>query len=156
MALKIVANVLEKDIPLIKPAMIAKVRTEAYPDRVFEGKVARINTGLDMATRTLQAEIEIPNSNRLLKPGMFARIEVVLLEKPEVLAIPSHAVIEEQGGRFVYLLEGNKAARRPIVTGIEQDRFVEVREGLREGDQVVVRGQEAIRENTTIRVIEGS
>jgi multidrug efflux pump subunit AcrA (membrane-fusion protein) len=63
--------------------------------------------------------------------------------------------MENQGEKFVYLLEGNKAARRPIVTGIEQDRFVEVREGLKEGDQVIVRGQEGIRENTTIRVIEG-
>ena len=156
LTLKIVANVLEKDIPLLKPAMKAKIRTEAYPDRVFEGKVARINTGLDLTTRTLQAEIEIPNSSRLLKPGMFARIEVVLLEKPEVLAIPSNAVMGNQGEKFVYLLEGNKAARRPIVTGIEQDRFVEVREGLKEGDQVIVRGQGGIRENTTIRVIEGS
>ena len=156
LTLKIVANVLEKDIPLLKPAMKAKIQTEAYPGKVFEGKVARINTGLDLTTRTLQAEIEIPNSSRLLKPGMFARIEVVLLEKPEVLAIPSNAVMENQGERFVYLLEGNKAARRPIVTGIEQDRFVEVREGLKEGDQVIVRGQEGIRENTTIRVIEGS
>jgi RND family efflux transporter MFP subunit len=156
LTLKIVANVLEKDIPLLKPAMKAKIQTEAYPGKVFEGKVARINTGLDLTTRTLQAEIEIPNSSRLLKPGMFARIEVVLLEKPEVLAIPSNAVMENQGEKFVYLLEGNKAARRPIVTGIEQDRFVEVREGLKEGDQVIVRGQEGIRENTTIRVIEGS
>lgn len=156
MTLKIVANVLEKDIPLLKPAMKAKIQTEAYPGKVFEGKVARINTGLDLNTRTLQAEIEIPNWSRLLKPGMFARIEVVLLEKPEVLAIPSNAVMENQGEKFVYLLEGNKAARRPIVTGIEQDRFMEVREGLKEGDQVIVRGQEGIRENTTIRVIEGS
>jgi multidrug efflux pump subunit AcrA (membrane-fusion protein) len=52
-------------------------------------------------------------------------------------------------------VQGNKAARKLIVTGIEQDRFVEVKEGLKEGDQVVTRGQEAIRENTTIRVVEG-
>ncbi len=155
MTLKIVANVLERDIPLLKPGMKATIRTEAYPERVFEGRVARINIGLELSTRTLQAEVEIPNSNRVLKPGMFARIEVVLLEKTGVLAIPGNAVILDQGERFVYVVEGNKAARRPIVTGIEQDRFVEIKEGLREGDQVVVRGQEAIRENTTLRVIEG-
>jgi multidrug efflux pump subunit AcrA (membrane-fusion protein) len=155
MTLKIVANVLERDIPLLKPGMKAKIQAEAYPGKVFEGKVARVNTGLELATRTLQAEIEIPNSSRLLKPGMFARIEVVLLEKPEVLAIPSNAVIEEQGERFVYVVQGNKAVRTPILTGIEQDRFVEVKEGLKEGDQVVTRGQEAIRENTTLRVVEG-
>jgi RND family efflux transporter MFP subunit len=155
MTLKILANVLERDIPLLKPGMKAKIQAEAYPGKVFEGKVARVNTGLELATRTLQAEIEIPNSSRLLKPGMFARIEVVLLEKPEVLAIPSNAVIEEQGERFVYVVQGNKAVRTPILTGIEQDRFVEVKEGLKEGDQVVTRGQEAIRENTTLRVVEG-
>jgi HlyD family secretion protein len=154
--LKVVANVLERDIPLLKPGMKAILRTEAYPERVFEGRVARINIGLDLSTRTLQSEIEIPNSNRLLKPGMFTRIEVVLLEKPEVLSIPRDAVMEEEGKQFVYLVEGNKAARRLILTGIEQDRFLEVKEGLKEGDQVVVRGQEAIRENTTLRVIEGS
>jgi len=156
MTLKIVANVLERDIPLLKPGMKATIRAEAYPEKVFEGKVARVNMGLELSTRTLQAEIEISNSDRLLKPGMFARIEVVLVEKPGVLAIPGSAVILDQGERFVYAVEGNKAARRAIVTGIEQDRFVEIKEGLREGDQVVVRGQEGIRENTTLRVIEGS
>jgi multidrug efflux pump subunit AcrA (membrane-fusion protein) len=54
------------------------------------------------------------------------------------------------------MVQGNKAVRTPILTGIEQERFVEIKEGLKEGDQVVTRGQEAIRENTTIRVIEGS
>jgi len=156
MTLKIVANVLERDIPLLKPGMRAKIQAEAYPEKVFEGRVARVNIGLELSTRTLQAEIEIPNSDRLLKPGMFARIEVVLLEKPEVLAIPSNAVMEEQGKRFVYVVQGNKAVRTPILTGIEQERFVEIKEGLKEGDQVVTRGQEAIRENTTLRVIEGS
>jgi multidrug efflux pump subunit AcrA (membrane-fusion protein) len=155
MTLKIVANVLERDIPLFKPGMRAKIQVEAYPEKMFEGRVARANIGLELSTRTLQAEIEIPNSNRLLKPGMFARIEVVLLEKPEVLAIPSNAVIEEQGKRFVYVVQGNKAVRTPILTGIVQERFVEIKEGLKEGDQVVTRGQEAIRENTTVRVVEG-
>jgi HlyD family secretion protein len=156
MTLKVVANVLERNIPFLKPGMKATIRTEAYPERMFEGRVARINIGLDLSTRTLRSEIEIPNSNRLLKPGMFTRIEVVLLEKPGVLAVPRDAVMEEEGKQFVYLVEGNKATRRPILTGIEQDRFLEVKEGLKERDRVVVRGQEAIKENTTLRIIEGS
>ncbi len=154
--LKVVANVLERDIPLLKPGIIARVRTEAYPDNVFEGKVARVNTGLDSSTRTLQAEIEIPNSTRLLKPGMFARIEVFLLEKPGVVAVPREAVVEEQGAKFVFMVDGNKAARRPVVTGIKQDQFVEIREGLKEGDQVITRGQNLIRENSMVRVVAGS
>ena len=76
--LKVLANVLEKDIALVKIGMKVKILTEAYPDKPFEGTIVRINKALDLATRTLQAEINIPNPGRLLKPGMFARIEVVL------------------------------------------------------------------------------
>ena len=81
--LKVVANVLEKDISLVKIGMKVKVLTEAYPDKPFEGTIVRINKALDLATRTLQAEINVPNPGRLLKPGMFARIEVTLKENPD-------------------------------------------------------------------------
>lgn len=153
--LKIVANVLERDIPLMKIGMKAKIRTEAYPDKIFEGKVARLNTALELATRTLQAEIYIPNPGRLLKPGMFAKLEVVLSEKPQTLVIPRHAVVEERGTKSVFIVKGSQALRKSIVTGYEQDQLIEVLEGLSEGDQVVVRGQEMLKDRSTVRVIEG-
>ena len=153
--LKIVANILERDIPLLKPGMTARIRVEAYPDKEFEGKVSRINTGLDSATRTLQAEIEIPNPARLLKPGMFARMEIFLLEKPGVMAVLREAVLEENGAKFIFMVEGNRAARKPVVTGITQDQYVEIREGLKEGDRVIIKGQNLIRDNSTVRVVEG-
>lgn len=154
--LKVVANVLEKDIPLLKPGMKAKIRTEAYPGKVFEGKLTRINTAVELATRTLQAEIYVTNSERLLKPGMFAKIEVVLSEKPQALVIPRFAVIEEGGEKIIFIVKGNQALRKSIVTGYEQDQFVEILEGVSEGDSVVVKGQESLKDRSNIRVIEGS
>ena len=154
--LKVVANVLEKDIAFVKPGMKAKILTEAYPEKPFEGTVVRINKALDLATRTLQAEINIPNPGRLLKPGMFAKVELALAEKPEALVIPREAVLEEGGKRTVFVVEGNQALRKPIITGIEQDQVIEVVEGLKDGDKVVVRGQESLRDRSTIRVVEGS
>ena len=154
--LKVVANVLERDIPLLKPGMKAKIRTEAYAGKVFEGRVARINTALDVATRTLQAEVHIPNSNRMLKPGMFARLEVVLSEKPKTLVIPRHAVMEEGGSKFIFVIKGQQAFRTSIVTGFEEDPFVEILEGVSEGDPVVVTGQESLKDRSMVRVIEGS
>ncbi len=72
--LKIVANVLEKDIPLLRAGMKAKIRIESYPEKVFEGRVEKINSALDLSTRTLQAEIYIPNPRPIsLKPGMFCK-----------------------------------------------------------------------------------
>jgi HlyD family secretion protein len=154
--LKVVANVLEKDIALVKIGMKVKILTQAYPDKPFEGTVVRINKALDLATRTLQAEINVPNLGRLLKPGMFARIEVALKEKPGALAVPREAVLEEGGKQFVFVVEGNQAFQKPVVTGIEQDQLIEVVEGLKDGDKVVIRGQESLRDRSTIRLIEGS
>ena len=154
--LKVVANVLEKDIALVKVGMKVKVLPEAYPDKPFEGTIVRINKALDLATRTLQAEINIPNPGHLLKPGMFARIEVALKEKPNTLAVPREAVSEEGGKLFLFVVEGNQAFRRPVVTGIEQGQLIEVVEGLKDGDKVVIRGQESLRDGSAIRVIEGS
>ena len=153
--LKVVANVLEKDISLVKIGMKVKVLTEAYPDKPFEGMIVRINKALDLATRTLQAEINVPNPGRLLKPGMFARIEVTLKENPAALAVPGTAVLEEEGKQFVFTVEGNQAFRKHVVTGIEQEGLIEIVEGLKEGDKIVVRGQESLRDRSTIRVIEG-
>jgi len=153
--LKVIANVLEKDIPLLRTGMKAKVRVESYPERIFEGRVEKINSTLDLSTRTLQAEIYIPNPYRLLKPGMFAKLEMVLLEKPGALVIPRHAVIEEGGSKSIFIVQGNQALRKKVVTGYEQDQVVEILEGVSEGDQVVVRGQESIRDRSTVRVIEG-
>jgi len=154
--LKAVANVLEKDVGLIKPGMKAKILTEAYPGKPFEGTVARINKALDLATRTLQAEINIPNPGQLLKPGMFAKIEMVLKENPNALAVPRDAVLKEDGKEFVFAVEGNQAFRKPVVTGIEQERLIEIVEGVKDGDKIVVRGQESLKDRSTIRIIEGS
>ncbi len=154
--LKVLANVIEKDISLVKPGMKAKILTEAYPEKTFEGIIVRMNKALDLATRTLQVEINIPNPGHLLKAGMFARIEVALMEKPDALVVPREAVIEEAGKQSVFVVEGNQALRKPIVMGIEQGGLVEVIEGLKEGDKVVVRGQQSIKDRSTIRVVEGS
>jgi multidrug efflux pump subunit AcrA (membrane-fusion protein) len=153
--LKVVANVLEKDISLVKTGMKVKILTEAYPDKPFEGTIVRINKALDLATRTLQTEISVPNPGRLLKPGMFARIEIALKEKPAALVVPRTAVLGEEGKQFVFTVEGNQAFRKPVVTGIEQEGLIEIVEGVKEGDKIVVRGQESLRDRSTIRIIEG-
>jgi multidrug efflux pump subunit AcrA (membrane-fusion protein) len=154
--LRIVANVLEKDIPLLRAGMNAKIRTDSYPDRVFEGRVEKVNSALDLSTRTLQVEIYIPNPDRLLKPGMFSNVEVVLLEKPQTLLIPREAILEVGNEMFVFVAEGKKALRKSITIGYEQERMVEVLQGLKEGDQVVIKGQQMIREGSSVRVVEES
>jgi multidrug efflux pump subunit AcrA (membrane-fusion protein) len=154
--LKIIANFLERDVPLLRVGMKAKIRVESYPGKIFEGRVEKINSALDLSTRTLQAEIYIPNSDRSLKPGMFSNVEVVLLEKPQTLMIPREAVIETGGEWCVFIVEEKQAVRRRVTLGYEQDRLVEVLTGLNEGDRVVIKGQQSVKDGSAIRVIEGS
>ncbi len=154
--LKVLANVIERDIALVKPGMKVKILTEAYPEKPFEGTIVRINKALDLSTRTLQVEINIPNPGHLLRAGMFARIEVALMEKPNALAVPREAILEEGGKQFVFVIEGNQAFRKPVVTGVEQGQLIEVVEGLKDGDKIVVKGQGSLRDRSTIRVVEGS
>jgi HlyD family secretion protein len=154
--LKIIANILEKDIPLLKAGMKAKIRVESYPEKVFEGRVEKINSALDLSTRTLQAEIYIPNPERILKPGMFSNVEVVLLEKPQTLVIPREAVIAAGSEMAVFVVEGKQAVRRLITLGYEQDQSVEILKGLNEGDQVIIKGQQSVKDGSAVRVIEGS
>lgn len=154
--LKIVANVLEKDIPLLKPGMKAKVRVESYPDRIFEGRVERINAALDLSTRTLQAEVYIPNPNRALKPGMFSNLEVVLVEKPQALVIPREAVVESGEETAVFVVKGKQAIRQLVTLGYEEDRMVEILKGLSEGDQIIIKGQQLIKDGSAVRIVEGT
>jgi HlyD family secretion protein len=153
--LKVVANVLEKDISLVKAGMKAKIVTEAYPEKTFEGTVVRMNKALDLATRTLQAEINVPNPGHALKSGMFAKIEMALVQKSNALAVPREAVLEDSGKRAVFVIDGNQAMRKPVVTGIEEGRFIEIVEGVKDGDKIVIRGQESLRDRSVIRVVEG-
>jgi RND family efflux transporter MFP subunit len=151
--LKVVANVLEKDVSLVKIGMKARIEAQSLPGKLFEGKITRINSALDSATRTLQAEIEIPNSDRVLKPGMFVRLEVVLSQKPQALVVPRNAVLEERGNKFLFVVLENQALRRSVTTGFEQDPDVEILEGVAEGERVVVKGQDSLKDRSAVRTL---
>jgi HlyD family secretion protein len=153
--LKVTANLLEKDVALVKPGMKVKVRAEAFPEKLFEGTIVRINSALDLATRTLQAEVHIPNPDRMLKPGMFAKLEIALSTKTGVVTIPKVAVVEEGNVQTVFVVENNQALRKPVTIGIEQGDRVEVVQGIREGEQIVVKGQGSLKDRSPVRVIEG-
>jgi HlyD family secretion protein len=153
--LKVIANVLERDISLIKLGMKVRIQAEAFPDKSFDGRIVRMNSALDMATRTLQTEIHIPNAGRMLRPGMFVKIEIALSTRIGTLIIPKVAVVEEGEDRVVFVVENNKALRKTIVTGVEQDDKVEVLQGLNEGDRIVRKGQGSLKDRSAVRVIEG-
>lgn len=151
---KVVVGVGERDVALIAEGKTkAIVRTEAY-DEVFEGTVQKVSPVADERTRTVEVEIHVPNPQRRLKPGMFARVELVLREKKGVPVIPDHAVTWVEDEPFVTVVNDGKAHRRAVKLGLAEGPVVEVTEGLQAGALVVTRGQQGLNEGDPVAVIE--
>lgn len=148
---KVVVNVIEKDIARVKIGQEARVELDAYPDKSFRGKVSNISPVVDPLSRTASVEIEVPNPERLLKPGMFARVEIIVREKKDALQVRKEALIK---GDKVFVAEGEKASLRQVRVGIKEGEWVEILSGLREGDKVVVRGQQFLKDGMRIKVVE--
>ncbi|MCM8626300.1 efflux RND transporter periplasmic adaptor subunit [Accumulibacter sp.] len=135
----VVADVFEQDIALLSRGTSAKVRIDAYPDRVFEGKVGYVYPALRPETRTVPVRVELPNPDRLLKPAMFAEVELSVGGRRAVLSVPTSAVIDSGRRRIVFVDAGEgRFEPREVRLGRRDDRHVEVLEGLRQGEAVVV------------------
>lgn len=151
--LKMVVNVVEKDIRLVTVGDSGDVDVDAYPGEKFQGRVARVAPVLDPATRTATMEIEIANNDKRLKPGMYARVSLTVEERTNTLVAPKNAVIDFESKRGVWMAnEDNRAKFVPVELGIEDTDRVEITGGLKEGDKIVTTGATAVRSNDQLVV----
>ncbi len=135
----VTADVFEQDIAKVRVGAKAKVKINAYPDREFEGAITYIYPVLKPETRTATVRLEIANPRGLLKPAMFAQVEIPVADKGKVLTVPVSAVIDS-GTRqivLVQLAEG-RFEPREVRLGSRSDNYAEVLEGVAEGEQVVI------------------
>ncbi len=135
----IVADVFEQDIALVKTGSQAKVSISAYPDQSFEGTITYVYPTLKPETRTVPVRLEIANHRQLLKPAMFAQVELSVGGKAKVLTVPISAVIDSGTRRIVLVqLAEGRFEPREVKLARRTDSYVEVMEGVEEGEQVVV------------------
>jgi HlyD family secretion protein len=148
---RLVANIVEKDLRQLKPGDAGHVEVDAYPGEEFLGRIARISPILDPATRTAPIEIEIPNPTSRLRPGMYARVRITVDTKKEALIVPINAMVDLGGRRGVFTpLPDNTAAFRVVQVGVETGESAEVLAGLDEGDRVITTGAAALRDGDRI------
>jgi RND family efflux transporter MFP subunit len=151
--LRLVVNVVEKDLRMVSPGDVAEVEVDAYPGEKFHGKIARVAPVLDPATRTAQMEVEIPNTDNRLKPGMYARINLTVEERKDTLVAPKNAVIDFENKRGVWMPnEENRAKFVAVQLGIDGGENVEILSGLKEGDKFVTTGAGAVRNNDQLLI----
>ena len=118
-----------------------RIRTSVYPNTVFTGDISHISSIMDPEERVVHFWAEVDNPTHKLKPGMFTDQSLVLEKGSEVLSVPLHAVFEDGGSQFVFVEFGNAYTKEEVVVGTKDDRYIEIRKGVFQGDYVVVQGQ---------------
>ena len=137
----VIANVNEADLSSLRPGQSVNVQVRAYPDRSFRGRIEKLGEQLDPATRTLQVRVVVPNEQGLLKPEMFAAVEIIREAISGAITIPRDA-IQDLAGKPSVFLETAAFHYRPqtVVTGQSAGERIQVVSGLKPGDRVVVQG----------------
>lgn len=136
----ILADVYEKDLPLVRTGMPATVTTTAYPD-IFSGRIASVYSVVDEKTRTVKIRVEVSNKDGRLKPEMYCTVDVQTALGSETIKIPESAVLGETEHHFVFVaLNDTTFEKRDVRTGVETREFVEVLDGLMVGEKIVVKG----------------
>jgi membrane fusion protein, multidrug efflux system len=154
--LKALVNISEKYYPHIRPGMPVEIGSDIYPGEVFNGTVTVIYPTINPATRSFTVEIEVPNSNEKLRPGMFARATIDL-ERLDAFVVPSLAVLKLQGSneRYVFLEENGRARRVVIQTGDRFDDQVEIISNeITPGSRLIVAGQARLLDGMAVKVQE--
>ena len=150
--LKIEFRVPERHAAAMTVGRPLTVRVDAVPGREFSGTIYAIDPRLDASTRTFALRGTVPNTEGLLRPGMFAQVELTVGERPQALVIPEQAIVPRGERLFVFKVVDGKVAFTPVRTGLREPGIVEIVDGLAPGDTVVTEGQMKLRPGMPVTV----
>ncbi len=155
--LKAKINISERYYPLIKLGMKANVGVDIFKEKTFQGVVFRIYPTVSSDTRTFPVELTIPNSDEKLRPGMFARVSIDLGEA-SALVVPATALVKQEGtnNRFVFIAGSDNVAHKiEVEIGTRFDDKIEIiSENIKEGDQIIIAGQNKLMDGSHISVVK--
>ena len=152
---KVEVNISESDFTKVKQGMPVDVNVEVYGDEVFKGKVSLIHPTIDPATRTFVTEINIPNGDNRIRPGMFARVNIDFGNVNRVV-VPDQAVVKRSGSgdRFVYVYKDGKVSFNQVQLGRHMDTSYELISGVENGSEVVIAGQSRLKDGAPVKLVE--
>ncbi|ESP63061.1 HlyD family secretion protein [Smithella sp. ME-1] len=150
--LKLNFTISEKDIGSLKTGQEVVFTVDSFPDKKFKGKVNLLYPNVEERTRTLRAEAIVNNLNLLLKPGLFARITIYTGAPRDVVVAPLTSLMYDNSNITLFVVEGNVAHARTVKTGNKYGEDIEIIEGLKEKEQVVVIGQNNLSEGVKVNV----
>ena len=152
----VIADVFEQDLGLVKTGAKAQVKINAYPDKMFSGTVTYVYPTLKAETRTVPVRVELANPELLLKPGMFAQMEMQVAAKGQVVTVPVSAVIDSGTRQMVLVEKGaGRFEPREVRLGARSDNYIEVLDGVKDGEPVVVAANFLIDAESNLKAAVG-
>jgi RND family efflux transporter MFP subunit len=145
-------NIPNSQINEVRLGQRVRISNYAFPDQVFEGEISIMDPALNPTTRTFRVEAIVSNPDLILRPGMFVRAEIVTESRSGVVIIPRELILNRQNRQVVFIVQEDAAEMREIMTGLEDEMFVEVLEGLSEGERLITSNYETLRSRTAVQV----
>lgn len=150
--IKLDFDVPETSLGQLHPGQVVRARSAAYPGTLIEGVVSTIDTRVDPETRSVTVRAEIDNRDGLLRPGMFLTIDLQQGETLNAIMAPEESILVVDGGAFVFAIVDGKAERRTVTVGRRRPGFIEVLDGLQQGDLVITGGVQKVRAGSDVQI----
>ncbi len=150
-SVKIQLEVPERDIGRVKVGGPVRVTADPYKGELFAGSIARVVHALDPRSRTMGVEVEIPNPDARLKPGMFARVEAVVETRTGVLSVPMETLRVGEGPPLVMVVRNGVVETVPVQLGVADAKGIEIVKGLGDREQVILQGKDLVRQGQKVR-----
>lgn len=147
-------NLAEKDLTFVKTGQKVKITNYTIPEDTLSGIIAQISPAIDSDTRSFKTVIDINNKNLLMRPGMFAKGEIIVASVDSTIVIPKNVILSKQRGNTVFVVDKGLAQERVIVFGLENPDEVQIISGLEKSDRLVIKGFETLRNRSKVKVIK--
>jgi RND family efflux transporter MFP subunit len=147
-------NLPESTIEYVRQNQPVKITHYTLPDDTLTGQISELSPAISSETRTYKGKILIDNKSLKLRPGMFIKADIVVDRAESAIIIPKNVILSSRNRKYVFIVEKNTALIRNIETGLEDEENIEIKSGLKENDNLVVRGFETLRENGRVKVMK--
>ncbi len=151
--IKVDFRVAEKYLPVVKTGQNIQINVDAYQDQTFEGQVYAVDPRINLEGRSVVIRARVPNKKDLLRPGLFARVKLIMNVKDDAIMVPEQAIIPKGVDQYLFRIVDNKAKFTKVVTGIRRDGNVEIIKGLKADDIIVTAGHQKIRDGVPVKIV---
>lgn len=146
-------NLPESTMEYVKVNQPVHITHYTLVDDTIKGVISELSPAISTETRTFQGKITINNDQMKLRPGMFVKADIVVDRADSAIIIPKEVMLTRRNRKHVFIVERNTAILRDIETGLEDENYIEVINGLNEDDNLIIRGYETLRENSRVKVL---